>query len=923
MKCTAIALLATGAYAIKDTTPPVMSVSLDGTVINHAYSHTCNVCTTAATENWCSGDWTPTTTDAYCIDPVCSVSDHHDQALSCEISVSAINIDGHVGSEASDYYHPTTGAVDAWGVGGNWGQFASEDALMNDANHVLDAAHTTCVPENDFENTANRKLRSLWMYTYNARDASDNAADTVSFALTMVDHTPPAMVIHDVALSTNLGTTNEKESCANGPDVGTLDFDADTQRATAAASAMDPATHPTGNPCTLIGSTASLTASDNYDPDNFDCRDSITPNIQVKVDESETEPSNWASDACWKVGNEALGRAACTNDELTINTQGVSGASNWYIHYSVCDNAGQFGVSGADNCDSDDVVHIQTADTTAPVVVLNPRTDDLGVGPDYTLAAHNSKGDDYECSLTDKEFHEAGAQCRDAVQAWSGSNYAWVSATVSGDDVDDDAAGAYSVTYTCTDGVNPAQTATRAVRVVDTTNPVLTLIGDTLIQESTGVSVQGNINAAGTETGAVQHCDEQYTNGSEDYDNCIAQYGFESASGFDAVALQQAYTCTDTCGSAEVVTVVTLHQGFGCDGDQIGSDDDLSSFPEYTTGEYSIKYHCYDGAVKFDDTYPSWREDMVVTPAQGTAGRIGNNVHACRNIQNVDHTHPTIQILGSNDMILEATHEGNYIDDGATCSDEVDGVISQNVEVSGDVVNLSKVGTYTITYNCKDSAGNAAPSISRTVHVKQTSCPTCDFGDGAETEVNHEASFTYTDAPPMCTDTIDGTVSTVTTVTDSEDAVTDFSAMVATTGTYKVTYTAKNSVGLWNDGTNTAGEDVGCRGTANHYIRTIHVLDTLKPVITLDVNGEQVKGHGGEESSGDTRPLDVDPTSATYGQSGDLFTNPIEGAEALMAEKTSRGANAWVLGAVASAVTGLALLGFSQRKTTVATSVPV
>merc|ERR1711907_765402 len=76
-------------------------------------------------------------------------------------------------------------------------------------------------------------------------------------------------------------------------------------------------------------------------------------------------------------------------------------------------------------------------------------------------------------------------------------------------------------------------------------------------------------------------------------------------------------------------------------------------------------------------------------------------------------------------MTLEATHQGNYIDDGATCSDQVDGVISQNVEVSGDVVNLSKVGTYTITYNCKDSANNAAPAARRTVVVAQTSCPRC------------------------------------------------------------------------------------------------------------------------------------------------------------------------------------------------------
>merc|ERR1712188_252036 len=39
---------------------------------------------------------------------------------------------------------------------------------------------------------------------------------------------------------------------------------------------------------------------------------------------------------------------------------------------------------------------------------------------------------------------------------------------------------------------------------------------------------------------------------------------------------------------------------------------------------------------------------------------------------------------GDYSIKYEATHQGNYIDDGATCSDQVDGVISQNVEVSGD-----------------------------------------------------------------------------------------------------------------------------------------------------------------------------------------------------------------------------------------------
>merc|ERR1712100_177002 len=234
-----------------------------------------------------------------------------------------------------------------------------------------------------------------------------------------------------------------------------------------------------------------------------------------------------------------------------------------------------------------------------------------------------------------------------------------------------------------------------------------------------------------------------------------------------------------------------------------GVDNDWT-FPEYETGLYAILYTCTDAAE--------------------------NSATACRTIKNVDHTQPIIQILGSDTMQLEATHQGNYIDDGATCSDQVDGVISQNVEVSGDVVNLSKGGTYTITYNCKDSANNAAPAARRTVVVAQTSCPRCHVY-GAE-EVNHEASFPYADAGAACSDVIDGTTTTKCYTTNAASADTAVSCEgstlvdVETTGTYTIQYRSTNTVGLWNDGTN-------CRGGPISYYRTVQVMDTLRPVISL------------------------------------------------------------------------------------------
>jgi len=369
------------------------------------------------------------------------------------------------------------------------------------------------------------------------------------------------------------------------------------------------------------------------------------------------------------------------------------------------------------------------------------------------------------------------------------------------------------------------------------------------------------------------------------------------------------------------------------------NDARMQTFPEWTAGDYSITYEAMDSA--------------------------GHKHSECRDIYNVDHTFPIIQILGSDQMTLEATHQGNYIDDGATCSDQVDGVISQNVEVSGDVVNLSKVGTYTITYNCKDSANNAAPAARRTVVVAQTSCPRCHvFG---KDEINHEASFPYADAGAACSDVIDGTTTTkcYTTYGGNPDVeATDCKGStlvdVETTGVYTIQYKSTNTVGLWNNGAN-------CRGGPISYYRTVQVMDTLRPVIslkyatgagssTLVARGTAGNHDGATDGSGSgantNLGLDNAAEGAYKGKTNDLgdsssgaypegdiaaqgYPNWKHGANGqfvdpeahlsgvLMAEESTSSVNGWVVGAIASAVAGLALLGYSTRRTAVATSVPV
>merc|ERR1712238_141986 len=107
---------------------------------------------------------------------------------------------------------------------------------------------------------------------------------------------------------------------------------------------------------------------------------------------------------------------------------------------------------------------------------------------------------------------------------------------------------------------------------------------------------------------------------------------------------------------------------------------------------------------------------------------------ACRTFINIDKTKPVITVLAAankSDGIwyVEASRDNNYVDAGATCSDMVDGNISQDVEVSGDVVNMAAVGTYKINYNCEYSAGQTAFPATRTVIVEDKTCLTCSVTD--------------------------------------------------------------------------------------------------------------------------------------------------------------------------------------------------
>ncbi|QSE97438.1 immunoglobulin-like domain-containing protein [Fulvivirga lutea] len=80
-----------------------------------------------------------------------------------------------------------------------------------------------------------------------------------------------------------------------------------------------------------------------------------------------------------------------------------------------------------------------------------------------------------------------------------------------------------------------------------------------------------------------------------------------------------------------------------------------------------------------------------------------------------DTTPPVITLIG--DATVNVALNDTYTDAGATATDDTDGDITEDIVVGGDVVDTSVAGTYTITYNVMDAAGNAADEVTRTVIV--------------------------------------------------------------------------------------------------------------------------------------------------------------------------------------------------------------
>jgi hypothetical protein len=131
----------------------------------------------------------------------------------------------------------------------------------------------------------------------------------------------------------------------------------------------------------------------------------------------------------------------------------------------------------------------------------------------------------------------------------------------------------------------------------------------------------------------------------------------------------------------------------------------------------------------------------------------------------IDKDAPVVTLVGESTMYVEASRTATYTDEGAKCHDYTDGLIKTQHSVHHHHgrkdsrvrnVDLKHVGKYTVKYWCKDSSGNKATPITRTVIVRDTTCPKITIKGKKFLYI--EAGFKYTDAGAIATDSFDGPI---------------------------------------------------------------------------------------------------------------------------------------------------------------------
>jgi hypothetical protein len=532
----------------------------------------------------------------------------------------------------------------------------------------------------------------------------------------------------------------------------------------------------------------------------------------------------------------------------------------------------------------------------------------------------------------------------------------------------------FTSTYVATDKTGNSKTVVRTVSVTDTTKPVITYTDKEKMINNIQVVIRSDSNLHDTpvtkpmpngKNGKTVKRNHKSYNDNDDV-NSDSMTGVKVGSTWEDIEFRTRdlmhATYSDTC--ARDITVGTW-QWYRCGTHDAASckDADLSTLAKVTAANKPIDHQDYAHgdlyvmALQIDDKNGNTKtETQVITLVDEESPII--TVQNCTNgaQSNVEDGHVCVTNVWASTGNADSRFidfPSTYRDAGAKCSDFVDGPLSHAVEVSGDIVSLDQatVTTYTIKYNCQDLSGLDAPLAERIVRISDKTNPIIEITDKADFQI--EAGYPYVDPGALMYDDMAGTTNLDVTVeykqlsgpgAPRDGGSCSYTAKAATAGKWaspasaskctidtKCTCTTPNCRCKWQvkySATDSAGNK------AKPQYRKVTVADTLAPVIVLThTNG--LFAHDDSttiehRNSKDRKEHDRFPLALTKQMEDSnnkranakvLDTIKIQSSNLqMMAETTS--VNGWFIGAVACAVTGVALLSLATRKTSV-TEVPV
>lgn len=404
---------------------------------------------------------------------------------------------------------------------------------------------------------------------------------------------------------------------------------------------------------------------------------------------------------------------------------------------------------GGDDGDS------KTPDTLPPEITLNGEANiQLDVGSEYV---------------------EAGATVQDNIDGE-------LDVTIEGD-VDTNAVGEYTLSYTATDSAGNGKTEFRTVTVADLSGPVITLNGEATITLEFG----------------AEFTDPGYS-ATDNLDDAVDVTVTGEINTQTLGEQTLTYTAADKAGNETSVTrtvivndntkpVITL-QGGNPFAIEINSDYQEPGFSaiDSVDGELAVQVQNEIDITKVG------KYTITYTATDSS----NNTVTANRTVNVKDSISPTITLKGDNP--IEMNEDRDFVDPGYSTNDNSN--VKPIVMVEGEL-DTSVPGAYTLTYTATDASGNS-DVVTRIVKVLDITKPTIELN--GESTIVHAHGMAFEDPGVTVTDNVEQELTV--TVTGEVD--------ITKLGAYELTYSVEDQA-----------------GNKASIARTVNVTDQTKPEITL------------------------------------------------------------------------------------------